>query len=141
MKQIPVQYIFRRARWVDTIYGTGLVFVTSQTRLLPEDIALKFLRHKDTFKIDTEFVDASAPKTEQQQTDETLAEIEAQRKQAEEVEAERFELFDRIDQMATKDALAQFAADKFAVTLNKRDSIPDLRVEVKALIDRFGATP
>ena len=136
---IAVKYIFRRPRWVDRIYGTELEFVTGQTRLLPHDLALKFLRHTDTFEIDAGFVDTAPAKSPQQQTDEALEDAEAARKAQQEREQEIFMLHDQIDQM-DKDALAQYAHDKFNVPLNKRHSIADLRVEAKALVDRFGVT-
>jgi hypothetical protein len=147
--EIPVKYIFRRPRWVDNIYGTGLSFVNAegaaqgldgqQTRLMPEDLALKFLRHKDTFEVDAEYVPPGTPtKTPQQEVDEAVAlrekEAEAERQRQQEI----FDVHDQIDRMPSVPDLARYAAEKYTVTLDQAKPIDELRVEVKGLVDRFG---
>ena len=48
------------------------------------------------------------------------------------------DLHDQVNQM-TKDALEQFAKDKFNIDLDKRQKVDDLKKEVHTLIDRFGS--
>jgi hypothetical protein len=136
-QEIGVKYIFRRPRWVDNIYGTGLVFVTGQTRFLPHDLALKFLRHTDTFERD----DAKAPptKTEEQLAAEALAKVEAERKAQEALQQKVFDIHDQIDRMDDKVSLARFAKDSYNLPLDETQPIEAMRVEAKALVDRFGA--
>ena len=50
-KVINVRYIHeRRERFKDTIYGTSLEWKRGESHPLPEAIALKFLRHEDSFE-------------------------------------------------------------------------------------------
>jgi type IV secretory pathway VirB10-like protein len=147
---IAVKYIFRRPRWVDTIYGTGLEFTTDQVRKLPAHLALKFLRHTDTF------VRADALPPEQQQerqqelTDEQRRELEAAKEQQELLEAKkkqqedeaayeqaRHDLMQQFEAM-TKDALVAFAREKYDVTLDKSLNKEALKAEARSLVDRFG---
>ncbi|MEG2046986.1 MAG: hypothetical protein RR100_09075, partial [Comamonas sp.] len=44
-----VKYIGRRSPYVDRLYGTNLSFEHGQVRVIPAQIAKKFLRHADMF--------------------------------------------------------------------------------------------
>lgn len=133
--QIPVKYIFRRPRWVDNIYGSGLEFTTGQTRIVPESLALKFLRHTDTFVLDEE---TQAPiKTIEQETDEALAAAQRSADERAKRDDQLYESYLLIDQMG-KEPLAQYVRDRFALALDETADIDAMRVEAKALIDRFG---
>jgi hypothetical protein len=146
---IAVKYIFRRPRWVDAIYGTGLEFTTGQVRKLPAELALKFLRHTDTF------VRAEAPpeqqhERQQQLTDAQRRELEVAKEQQELLEAKkkqqedeaayeqaRHDLMQQFEAM-TKDALIAFAREKYDVVLDKSMNKEGLKAEARSLVDRFG---
>lgn len=136
--RLPIKYIFRRERWVDRIYGSGLEFTTGQTRVVPRDLGLKLLRHTDTFTLD---IDALPP-LEPTEAEQTQAALDAAAKEKEEEARRQDELFamhDSIDAM-DKAALSRFVSDKFQLDLDQSLSIDDMRIEAKALIDRFGPT-
>lgn len=132
---IPVKYIFRRPRWVDNIYGSGLEFTTNQTRVLPESLALKFLRHTDTFVRDDAHV--VTLKTTEQETQEAVAAAEARANEQAARDQQKFEVFLLLDQME-KEPLAQYVRERFALSLDETANIDAMRIEAKALIDRFG---
>lgn len=145
--QIPVKYIFRRPRWVDNVYGSRLAFVNeegaaqgldgAQTRLVPESLALKLLRHTDTFVRD-DAPEAAAPvKTTEQDTQETLDAAALAKKDKDARDEQSFEAHLLIDQM-DKETLTQYVRERFALSLEETADIDAMRVEAKALIDRFG---
>lgn len=134
---IPVKYVFRRPRWVDRIYGTNLEFVTDQVRMLPESMALKFLRHTDTFVLGEP--QPVEPTTPEQETAQALEKADAERKEREEQEQQMFALYDQLNVM-DKPSIARFVREKFQIELPETLSIEDMRVEATTLIDRFGAT-
>lgn len=137
--QLPVKYIFRRPKWKDTIYGTGLEFEIGQTRVLPRDLALKFLRHTDTFELDEEALAKGIPEpTPEQVTAEAVA-LQAKKKEDDEAaQAEVFQVHDQIERMGTKEMVAEFALTKYNIPLDKRHTLEALRAEAKGLVDRFG---
>lgn len=133
--EIAVKYIFRRPRWKDNLYGSGLEFTTGQTRMLPSALALKLLRHGDTFARDTEFV--PTPKTTEQETTELLEQAEKRKDDENHVENQRLDLYAHIDRM-DKDAIGKFAREHYRVEVDRRRGIDALRTQAKELIDRFG---
>ena len=130
---VTIEYIGRRPRWKDSIYGTGLDFESGQVRTVPFDLAKKFLRHVDLF--------AESPVSEDPKPkDDTEHLLESARKEAEAKENRQldFEVIDRINQM-DKAMLEKFASERFSINLDKRKSIEKLREEVIGHVDRFGA--
>ena len=140
--QIAVRYIGRRPEWHDRVYMTVLHFTAGQVRVLPSEIARRFLRHADLF----ERAEVAAEPAEQaaepaQQDDDTEALLEqgkAAREQKDEQQSLIQDLYDQIDQM-DKDSLEQFASTKYRQELDKRKAVAKLRAEVKQMVDQFGA--
>lgn len=136
-KTIAVKYIGRRESWTDRLYDTGLTFTTGQVRQVPVEAARKLLKHADLFKEGGETKPAEeAPKLDD--TQEALAQAQAQKAQKDAQINAVADLHDQVNQM-TKDALEQFAKDKFNIDLDKRQKVDDLKKEVHTLIDRFGS--
>ena len=135
-KTIAVKYVGRRDSWTDRLYGTGLTFTKDQVRFVPSESARQLLKHTDLF---TE--DATAKPAPEKKTDDTelaMAQAEAQKAEQNAKVNAVADLHDQVNQM-TKDALEQFAKDKFNIDLDKRQKADDLKKEVHTLIDRFGS--
>lgn len=142
--QVAVRYIGRRPEWHDRVYSTGLQFTTGQVRVLPAEIARRFLRHADLFeKVEQEVSEAEAAPVaaDPEQLDDDTADLLEQGKAAQEQQKAQQslvqELYDQIDQMDKK-GLEEFASTKYRHDLDKRRSVGDLRTQVKQLIDQFG---
>lgn len=50
-EKVPVEYIGRKEPWVDKLYGSKLPFNKGQVRIVPSELAIRFLRHPDLFKL------------------------------------------------------------------------------------------
>lgn len=120
----------------DRLYNTGLNFDVGQVREVPDDMARLFLRHKDLFAVSDKAPKVSKPK----ETDNTQALIDQKAKEIAEKTKDENNLQDLYTQVSVmdKDALEQFAKDRYQVDLNKRKAVETLREEVVGLIDQFG---
>lgn len=120
----------------DRLYNTGLNFDVGQVREVPDDMARLFLRHKDLFAVSDKAPKVSKPK----ETDNTQALIDQKAKEIAEKTKDENNLQDLYTQVSVmdKDALEQFAKDRYQVDLNKRKAVKTLREEVVGLIDQFG---
>jgi tRNA U34 2-thiouridine synthase MnmA/TrmU len=134
---IAVRYIFRRPFWKDNVYGSGLTFTTDQVRTLPHDLARKFLRHTDTFEEVTGEAGKAKPKTAEQETAEAVQADKKKKAEQATREQDLHDLHDQLGQM-NKESVLRFAAEKFNTPLDKKHSVDQLRLEAKALVDRFG---
>ncbi len=132
--QIPVKYVGRRPHWNGLLYDVRLSFDAGQTRLLPEPLALKFLKHADTFQRDDEY--QVTPKSPEEETAEVLAQAEQQAKVQDEKDLELSEVLDQIDLME-KEQLAEFA-NRYGQKLDGRRSVDKLRAEVRQLVNLNG---
>jgi hypothetical protein len=132
--QIPVKYVGRRPHWNGLLYDVRLSFDAGQTRLLPEPLALKFLKHSDTFVRDEEYV--VTPKSVEQETADVLADAEKQARELDTKDMELSEVLERVDIME-KEQLAEFAS-RYGHKLDGRRSVDKLRGEVKQLINLSG---
>lgn len=146
MQPVEVKYIGKREPWFDRLYDTGLSFVCGQSRVLPWDMAPKFLRHTDLFEPvvpadDTPPAEDQPPATEDQEPDDTQALLDEQAAKNDAKKDEQLEkqaLYDQVNNM-DKDALSDFAEINYQQTINKRKSEDNLRADVIAMIDEFGA--
>lgn len=142
--RISVHYIGRRPEWEDTLYGTGLSFVTDQTRHLPPATARQLLRHADLFveapvEVATEPQQAlaieEAPKDD---TDEVLE--AARQREAEAIEKEnRLQDLRQSISFMDKDALKEFVQTHYRQKLDGRLSVEVMRTQAQQMIDQFGA--
>ena len=151
MQPVEVKYIGKREPWFDRLYDTGLSFVCGQSRVLPWDMAPKFLRHTDLFEQvvpadDTPPAEDQPPAAEDEQPDDQepddtqalLDEQAAKNDAKKDEQLEKQALYDQVNNM-DKDALSDFAEINYQQTINKRKSEDNLRADVIAMIDEFGA--
>ena len=47
----PIKYIGRHQTHKDNIYGTGVIFQKDETKLFEDDVAVKMLRHTDSYEL------------------------------------------------------------------------------------------
>lgn len=133
---VPVVYTGREDEWTDNLYGTGLPFTKGQTRMLPPDLAVRFLRHADVFE------PGEAPKARKgAKADDTAALLEL----ADQAKAEQhklaFNIQDLRDQVANmeKPALDHFATTNYRQKLDLRHNVETLRQQANSFIDLYGA--
>ena len=149
--EVSIKYIGKREPWHDRLYRTGLVFDCNQVRSIPWDMARKFLRHEDLFeKVDADAKDESdetppaeddTPDDSDQKPDDTQAlldEQEAKNKDKDDEQTELQALYDQVNIME-KDALKDFAQNHYQQKTNNSKSVENIRIDVNAMIDQFGA--
>lgn len=150
--EVSIKYIGKREPWHDRLYRTGLVFDCNQVRTIPWDMARKFLRHEDLFeKVGADAKDKndkskSASKDDTQndsdsKTDDTQALLDeqaAKNKDKDDEQAELQALYDQVNIME-KDALKDFAQNHYQQKTNNSKSVENIRLDVTAMIDQFGA--
>lgn len=159
MKPVEVKYIGKRQPWFDRLYDTGLSFVCGQSRVLPWDMAPKFLRHSDLFE-KVEQASAKPPADDEKDSkppaddknakdkgdkdeapkDDTQALLDeqaAKNKEKDDEQAEKQALYDQVANM-DKDGLKDFAEVNYQQKINKSKSLENLRAEVTGMIDQFG---
>lgn len=130
--ETAVTYIHPRESYTDYQYGTGLTFVTGQTRSLPGELAQKFLRHKDLFALG-DAADVGA--------DDTSGKLAAANAGKDEQRDEVSRLQDLRDQVniMTKVELQAYATNNYRQSLPPKSSVADMRASVIGLIDQYGA--
>lgn len=150
MKPVKVTYIGKREPWFDRLYDTGLSFVCGQSRVLPWDMAPKFLRHADLFEeYQDKPKDDGAPfdETPDDETpadeapvDDTKKLLDEQAEKDKTKNDKQVELQALYDQVANmdKDGLKNFAEANYQQKINKSKSLDNLRAEVTGMIDQFG---
>ena len=132
--QVAVRYIGREEPFVDRIYSSELTFDPNQTRLVPAELATKFLRHVDCFAVSTDEPEVLAPK------DSTEAQLEAAelaKKEADKAENKRQDLVDSINAM-NKEGLQTFAKVNYGQNVPKNISVDSMRAKVVGMVDSFG---
>lgn len=129
--QTAVTYIHHRENYTDHQYGTGLTFTKGQTRMLPGELAQKFLRHKDLFELG----DAEAAADDD--TGDTLVAASDSKDEKRDEQSQLQDLRDQVMQMDKKN-LQAYANNNYRIPLNARDSVADMRTQVIGLIDQYG---
>ncbi|MDP1774264.1 MAG: hypothetical protein Q8L15_18505 [Methylobacter sp.] len=119
----PIKYIGKRETYIDGCYGSKIEFAQGETKLIPADLANKFLRHPDQFEPGLED-DASAvvipPVITKKDADEDTQDIR-----------------DSISNMDAE-SLQDFAMTNYRIKLDKRMKIDRMRNEVVRLVDQYG---
>lgn len=150
--EVSIKYIGKREPWHDRLYRTGLVFDCNQVRTIPWDMARKFLRHEDLFeKVDADAKDEGdeagksaeddAQNDSKQDSDDTQALLDEQKAKNKDKDDEQRELqalYDQVNVM-DKDALKDFAQTHYQQNTNNSKSVENIRLDVTAMIDQFGA--
>lgn len=144
----PVQYIGRRPDFTDRLYGSGLTFDQGQTRPVPCEIARKFLRHADQFR-PPQLVEDAQPEVEESEEDdepdqqhddtaEQLAMAQKEREEKQRAESQLQDMRDQVNAMTEKDALKDFAQQKYQQAIPKTMTVENMKLKVLSLIDEFG---
>lgn len=149
--EVSIKYIGKREPWHDRLYRTGLVFDCNQVRTIPWDMARKFLRHEDLFEqVDADAKDESdetppaeddTPNDSDSKADDTQALLDeqtAKNKDKDDEQTELQALYDQVNVME-KDALKDFAQNHYQQKTNNSKSVENIRLDVTAMIDQFGA--
>ena len=149
--EVSIKYIGKREPWHDRLYRTGLVFDCNQVRTIPWDMARKFLRHEDLFEqVDADAKDESdetppaeddTPNDSDSKADDTQALLDeqtAKNKDKDDEQTELQALYDQVNIME-KDALKDFAQNHYQQKTNNSKSVENIRLDVTAMIDQFGA--
>ncbi|MDI3512627.1 MAG: hypothetical protein PWQ61_3394 [Betaproteobacteria bacterium] len=131
---VNVKYIGPRDYWEGRLYNVKLRFDHGQTRAMPQDLALKFLTHKDTFERDDATV--IKPKTAEQETAEAIEQAQQAEKDDIEKDHELYDVLARVDIME-KEQLAEFAS-RYGARLDKRKGLDAMRGEVRQLVNLRG---
>lgn len=117
----PIKYIGHRESHIDNLYGTRLLFLQGESRLVPDDVYTKMLKHPDVFaEGDILTADVFTPVIVKDESEDTQ------------------DLRDSINNLDSYEALNNIAANDYGQKLDKRKSIPKLREEVIAMVDQFG---
>lgn len=117
----PIKYIGHRETYQDGCYGTRIEFKQGESVLVPDDIALKMLKHIDVY----------APGNVLEANAVTIAPIIKP-------DDDTQDLRDTVSNLDSYEALNAIAANDYGQKLDKRKSIATLRTEVIQMIDRFG---
>lgn len=125
---IPIKYIGHRPVYRDGACGSELTFEQGQTLPVPDECALKMLRHPSVYERGDVAADGDVVEKEPD-----TGKKDSQDKGEEDDQATR----DTIATM-TKDALVNYAKVHFSADLDKRRSVADLRTQVTGLFDQFG---
>lgn len=127
---VAVTYIHARESYTDHSYGTGLVFTKGQTRILPGELAQKFLRHADLF------AEGDVADVADDDTSSTLAAAtEGKNEQRDDVSRLQ-DLRDQVSIM-TKADLQAYAMNNYRIPV--KGNATEMRAAVIGLIDQYGA--
>jgi hypothetical protein len=117
---IAVRYIGKRDEYIDGAYGSGVRFVKGEAQLLPDDLALKLLRHRDVY--------------ERVEDAEKVADVEPPKMDSDlETQALRDELG-----LMEKDALCEFITNHFGEKPSRKAAVEAIRARAIELVDLYG---
>lgn len=138
--QVAVEYIGRRDPWKDHLYDTNLTFEKGQVRVMPHEIARKFLRHGDMFAVGkAEKATKAVPKAKSNDdTEALLAESKARQEEKREELSDLQHLRDRV-MLMDKSALREFANNNYGQKFGSKDSVDAMRTAAVGFIDQYGA--
>lgn len=120
----PIQYIGKRPEYTEGTYGSGIVFKQGQTVSVPDDLALKLLKHPDVYA-----------KGDAKQAVEVPIEFPEVKQLAEEAALQ--DMRDLIAAMP-KETVLETAERDYGRKLDKRKNEDNLRAELIQLIDQYG---
>lgn len=137
---VGVTYIGRRESFVDRLYGSKLVFAQLQTRVLPKELARRFLRHADQFKPAEVALEVVEVEAATEPVDDTATLLEKAELAKRDDTSRLDDLQDLRDQIANMDKLGleQFAKTHYRQDIDRRMSTAKLREQVTGLVDLYG---
>lgn len=156
-QEVAVTYKGTDNPFKDRMYRSGLTFTPGQTRVLPELLAARFLRHDDVFERATDAMNEPVQMTTEQGTtavqqtattttppdkkqDDTQAQLAAAKKSEDEQRLQddaRFALIQSIDAMDRK-ALIGWAEVNYKQKIPGNSSLDKARDMARGFIDQFG---
>lgn len=128
VSKVLVRYVGKRDYWEDNLYNTGLSFSTDQERSLPASVAAKLLKHGDLFLAVGGSVGSEG---------DIEIEVQQEASKEEDSDVQHYEVLDQIERM-DKQALIQFAAERYQVKIDARKGAESVRGEVVELVNKFG---
>lgn len=135
---VPVKYIGKEEMFKDRLYKTGIVFKKGETVSVPEAAALKMLRHPDVYARGNEKeADKERTPEEKEALKENMQQQQQEEKRKQEESQNLNDLLQSVESM-TKDALIQFADERYNMKLDTRKKKADLVEEVRTEIERYG---
>ncbi|MHA3112888.1 RyR domain-containing protein [Acinetobacter sp. ANC 4193] len=136
---IAIQYIGNKSLFKDHLYNSALTFTTGQVRTVTSDLATKLLNHPEFKRYEVESTEGNSS-TDTHQIDDTAQILTNAKIQQEQKDQEQTALLDEIDvvNQMTKDALIEYAQNKYQQKLNKQNSVSALRTQVAEFIHQFG---
>lgn len=127
MSTIAITYIGHRPVYKDGACGSGVTFAKGQTLAIPEQFALRMLKHPSVYaRADAEESAMAVVVPDTSAKDKATQEFNQQQ-----------DMRDAISQM-DKDALKVFAMTHWGMKLNGQKSAENLRAEVIQNFDQFG---
>lgn len=114
---ISIQYIGKRDTYTEGTYGSKITFSKGETKLVPEELALKLLRHPDQYVRGKGGEAVIIPDTKQKDDDTQ-------------------DIRDAIANMDTS-SLAEYAQIHYGIKLDKRKSVESLRTELTQWVDQY----
>lgn len=129
MKTLPITYIGHRPVYKDGACGSEVTFTQGQTLAIPEQFAVRMLKHPSVYVLATGKDAKSAPFADVPALDE-----DAQR---EKEQHDKHDVRDTIQRM-DKDALKVFAKTHWSYNLDGRKSQDAMRDEVLNIFERLG---
>lgn len=132
--ELPVMCILKKP-WRGVLYETRIPFEPGETKMLPAQLARKYISHHDVFSAG-EVNDA--PKKSKAEIDSELIKLQMEKVEKDEAEKNRVMDFKQdIDLKYDKDALKELAT-RYGHKFKGNVSVERMRTEVKDLVDRFG---
>lgn len=138
---VGVRYTGKREPFIDHLYKSKLSFMPGQVRLLPPELAKRFLKHSDVFeRAETEAESLPESEGQPKEGDNTALLLEAAAQAKEDQQQAQTALMDLHDTIGRMDkaALAEFAQQQFRQPLDKRLSLENMREQVVGWVDQFG---
>jgi hypothetical protein len=122
---LPVKYIGKRPTYKDGAYATGIIFEQGETKMVPQDVAVKMYGHKDVYVPGVAIGAATAEvivKPKEGDTEQSLQDAR-----------------DLVNGMQEKKALIEYAKTNFAGhQIANNLGIDKVRQKVLGLIDQYG---
>jgi len=143
-KEVAVTYTGNDNPYKDRIYRTNLTFEKGQTRMMPPELAARFLRHTDVF-VQGEVKakpKAKAEKTEEvaelvDDTQEILAKRDDSEAEQRELDNNRYSLFDQLESM-DKPALIEWTLTHYKQKMPGNYGLPKLQDMAKGFVEQYG---
>lgn len=134
---VAVRYIGTRDFIDEHLFKTGLTFTEGQIRILPQELALKFDQY-----LEFEIVPETEVNAETLPVDDTATVVADLQEQEQEDQHERDLVLDELDtiaDIATKKDLVAYAKEKYQLEYSSKKTEAQIREELTAYVQQFGA--